>query len=146
LKKIISNIKNNLIIISKKIDKITLSELDFLNEAIDSVLLSRIILMNSSFIAYYLYGDKENSSFVYNQENLEKLTDDLQLCIEKESINEIITEDNLEFEKKLYEYKIKIDNLTQENKILQEVMINFVKSSEIKPILNLKIKEDEDRI
>ena len=146
MKKIISNIKNNLIIISKKIDKITLSELDFLNEAIDSVLLSRIILMNSSFIAYYLYGDKENSSFVYNQENLEKLTDDLQLCIEKESINEIITEDNLEFEKKLYEYKIKIDNLTQENKILQEVMINFVKSSEIKPILNLKIKEDEDRI
>jgi ariadne-1 len=109
-----------------------LSELNFLKEALQTVISSKRTLKNSYVFGYYLKDGNEKKLFEYSQSFLERNSDNLHMLIEGESLKNIISQDNYDaFQKNFIEYKNKIINLCQatttyQNNLMNDIEINMM--------------------
>ena len=124
---------------------IPLNQLGFLKDAVECVISTKLTLMNTYILGYYLQEGKENDLFVYNQAYLERNSDNLHLLIEYDSIKNIInTIDHVELKEKFDQHKQKIINLTQASKKFQSGMIRYVETPEMRNLINLNDDVNED--
>ena len=74
---------HDIIILLHEVKQYPIGELEFLNNAVDSIIEARRVLMNSYILGYYMNNKKEKNLFEYMQRNLEENSDFLQGLLEK---------------------------------------------------------------
>lgn len=107
-----------------------LSELNFLKEALQTVISSKRTLKNSYVFGYYLKDGNEKKLFEYSQSFLERNSDNLHMLIEGDSLKKIIDEESFDsFQKKFIEYKNNIVNLCQATTTYQKNLMNDIETN-----------------
>jgi ariadne-1 len=96
-----------------KVKLLSLLELDFLNEALNTVISSKTTLKYSYVFGFYIDPkSSQKNLFEFSQSFLEKNANKLHQLLEETSINEIISEENFELSNNLLiDFKNKIVNL-----------------------------------
>jgi ariadne-1 len=117
---------NNLI----HIKLMPLSEINFLAEALDTVIYSKKTLKSTYVFGYYLKDGNEKQLFEYSQAFLERNADNLHQLIEQDSLTKILAEENFEaFNKKFTEFKNTIVNLCFATLKYQKNLLNEIETT-----------------
>lgn len=113
-----------------KIKLLPLAELEFILQALQTVILGKRTLKYTYIFGYYLKDGHQKKLFEFSQGYLERNSDQLHQMIEQDSLRNIVSEENYDiFTKNFSDFKNSIINLTQatikyQNNLLNDIEIN----------------------
>lgn len=109
-----------------------LAELEFLKEALRTVISAKRTLKYTYIFGYYLKDGNEKKLFEYSQSFLERNADNLHQLIEQDSLMKIIAEENFEqFNKQFTDFKNNVVNLCFATTKYQKNLMNEIETSMI---------------
>jgi len=112
------------------IKSLPLSELEFLKEALETVIKSKRVLKNTYIFGYYLKDGNEKKLFEYSQSFLERNSDNLHQMIEQDTFIKIVSEESYSaFNKKFTEFKNTIVNLVFATMKYQNNLLNEIETT-----------------
>lgn len=123
---------SNMIDSIMNIKSLPLSEVEFLKEALNTVIKSKRTLKNTYVFGYYLKDGNEKKLFEYSQSFLERNSDNLHQMIEQDTFLKIVSEESYSvFNKKFTEYKNTIVNLCFATMKYQNNLLNEIEATMI---------------
>lgn len=112
------------------IKMLPLSELEFLRDALRTVISAKRTLKYTYIFGYYLKDGNEKKLFEYSQSFLERNSDNLHQMIEQDSMGKIVAEENYEaFNRKFIEFKNTIVNLCFATTKYQKNLVNEIEGT-----------------
>jgi len=112
------------------IKSLPLSELEFLKEALNTVIKSKRTLKNTYVFGFYLKDGNEKKLFEYSQSFLERNSDNLHQLIEQDTLLRIISEESYSsFTRKFTDFKNTIVNLCYATMKYQNNLLNEIENT-----------------
>lgn len=126
LKPALTNIIDTLI----NIKLLPLSELQFLNKSLETVINAKRTLKYTYIFGFYLKDGNEKKLFEYSQAFLERNADNLHQLIEQDSLNKMVSEENYEtFNRQFIDFKNTLVNLCFATVKYQKNLLNEIETT-----------------